>query len=77
MINKEYSIFRISKDNDAMIIEPAIKSAYDRIASIPSRYIIQYKKLLERTIYENLDTSILLQMKEYISNESQKRNAEV
>lgn len=77
MINKEYNIFRISKDNDVMTIEPAIKSAYDRIASISSRHIIQYKKLLERAIYENLDTSILLQMKEYINNELQKRNIEV
>ena len=77
MINRKPSMFRITKDSDAMMIETALKPTYDHIASISHQYVLEYKKLLEDAIYKNLDTSILLQMKECINNEPKRRNIEV
>lgn len=72
MENNLKTEFELSQDNTNIYIKENL-FAFDKTDKIFTNYIINKNKFLEKLIYQNLETSILKQIKNLVEEELAKR----
>lgn len=64
--------FTLSQDSKNIYVQE-VSFALDRINSITNNYILEKRKFFDKLIYQNLETSILKQIKNLVEEELAKR----